>query len=170
VSVNRPEPVPPVIRAAGGVLWRPSDGTDAAGPVEVAVIHRPRYDDWSLPKGKLTGGEQLLEAAIREVREETGHLVRVGRSLGSIRYQKVVAGRLRDKVVHWWAMLADGGTFIPNDEVDALRWLPVGAADAALTRDLERVVLARFAETDDGLGGAVSAGRGAPSARTEAAL
>lgn len=169
--MSRTQPAPPVIQAAGGVLWRPADGSETGGSVEVAVIHRPRYDDWSLPKGKLTAGEKLLEAAIREVREETGHLVRVGRSLGSIRYQKIVAGKLRDKVVHWWAMRADGGVFVPNDEVDALRWLPVGAADAALTRDLERVILERFAEADHGLGGVVSADRRrARSATPEVAL
>ncbi len=138
-----------LIRAAGGVLWRPGDGPDSLTGepgVEVAVVHRPRYDDWSLPKGKLAPGEPEVEGAVREVLEETGFRVRIGRPLGETRYLKVVAGVERLKVVHWWAMRADTGAFTPNDEIDDLRWLSLDSAAGLLTRDSDRVVLERFAD------------------------
>jgi 8-oxo-dGTP diphosphatase len=133
-----------VIRAAGGVLWRPIAG-GAEGGVEVAVIHRPRYDDWSLPKGKLASGELELEAAMREVLEETGHRVTVGRPLGESRYLKESPDGPREKRVRWWAMRADGGSFSPGREVDELRWVSLSDAQAMLTRDTDRDVLDRFA-------------------------
>jgi len=132
------------IRAAGGVLWRSAEDVDGPADIEVAVIHRQRYDDWSLPKGKLAAGEREVDGAIREVLEETGYHVRLGRSLGETRYLKVDAGVAREKVVRWWAMEAAYGAFAPNREVDALRWLTLGEAHAALTRDLDREVLDRF--------------------------
>lgn len=139
----------PLIRAAGGVLWRPADAatdaTEAEPGVEVAVVHRPRYDDWSLPKGKLAPGEPEVEGAVREVLEETGYRVRIGRALGETRYMKAVAGVERLKVVHWWAMRAETGAFAPNDEIDDMRWLSLDAASAILTRESDRVVLERFA-------------------------
>ncbi len=108
-------------------------------------MHRPRYDDWSLPKGKVDDGETVLEAAVREVLEETGHRARPGRPLGEVRYQVAGRdGRARDKVVHYWAMEAEGGAFAAGDEVDALRWLPPEQAAPLLTRDQDRDVLARF--------------------------
>ncbi len=138
-----------IIRAAGGVLWRPledSSGESEPEPgVEVAIVHRPRYDDWSLPKGKLAPGEPEVEGAVREVLEETGYRVRIGRPLGETRYIKGVAGVDRLKVVHWWAMRADTGAFAPNDEIDDLRWLSLDGAAALVTRDSDRVVLERFA-------------------------
>ncbi len=103
-----------MIRAAGGVLWR-----DGPSGREVAVVHRPRYDDWSLPKGKLQPDEPHLLAAVREVREETGIACTAGPSLGETSYQ--VDGVA--KTVRWWALRADDGSFAANDEVDALRWL-----------------------------------------------
>ena len=109
------------------------------------MVHRPRYDDWSLPKGKLAPGEPEVEGAVREVLEETGFRVRIGRPLGETRYMKVVAGVARPKVVHWWAMRADTGAFAPNDEIDDLQWLSLDGAAAILTRDSDRVVLERFA-------------------------
>ena len=113
--------------------------------MEVAVIHRPRYDDWSLPKGKLATGESELEAAVREVLEETGFHVRVGRPLGVTRYAKVSASGSRPKVVRWWAMQAEGGGFFPTREVDDLVWMvPADAADR-LTRATDIEVLERFA-------------------------
>ena len=130
------------IRAAGGILWRPGDVDDA---VEVAIVHRPRYDDWSLPKGKLAPGEPAVEGAVREVLEETGHHVRVGRPLGETRYEKVVGRLSRPKVVRWWAMRATGGTFTRTQEVDELRWVSIAEADVLLTRDTDRDVLRRFA-------------------------
>jgi 8-oxo-dGTP diphosphatase len=135
----------PIIRAAGGVVWRPTETASGDAGVEVAVVHRPRYDDWSLPKGKLAPGEPEVEGAVREVLEETGYRVRIGRPLGETRYIKDVAGVHRLKVVHWWAMRAETGTFTTNDEIDDLRWLSLEGAAALVTRDSDRVVLERFA-------------------------
>lgn len=133
------------IQAAGGVVWRVgSDPGDAM--VEVAVIHRPRYDDWSLPKGKLAPGETHLEGAIREVHEETGYRVQPGRSLGEVRYLKKSGGAAREKVVHYWAMRAIGGAFSANREVDEMRWLPIDDARDTITRGTDREVLERFAQ------------------------
>ena len=89
------------IRAAGGVVWRHAATFAGEPTVEVAVIHRPRYDDWSLPKGKLASGESELQGAVREVLEETGYHVRVGRPLGESRYEKSGMGGARTKVVRW---------------------------------------------------------------------
>lgn len=119
----------PTVQAAGGVLWRPGP----AGSVEVAVVHRPRYDDWSLPKGKLTSGEAALAGALREVREETGFAAVAGRTLGTSRYDVLLDGVLVPKTVRWWAMRATDGAFAPSDEVDELRWLAPDAAAALLT-------------------------------------
>jgi 8-oxo-dGTP pyrophosphatase MutT (NUDIX family)/phosphohistidine phosphatase SixA len=135
-----------VIRAAGGVLWR-SIAEDRGGDplVEVAVIHRPRYDDWSLPKGKLAPGESEIEGAVREVWEETGHRVRVGRALGVVRYMKQNNwGEQRPKVVRYWAMHADGGDFLPTNEVDELRWLRLDDARELLTHERDKEVLDKF--------------------------
>src|SRR5205823_13167314 len=111
------------IRAAGGVLWREADGGLTGPAVEVAIIHRPRYGDWSLPKGKLASGESEVDGAIREVLEETGYRVRLGRTLGETRYVKEQAGLLRPKVVRWWAMEAASGAFTQTREVDDMRWV-----------------------------------------------
>jgi 8-oxo-dGTP diphosphatase len=133
------------IRAAGGVVWRRAvSGPD--GGVEVAVVHRPRYDDWSLPKGKLAPGEPEVEGAVREVLEETGYHVRVGRPLGETRYEKVIGKIARPKVVRWWAMQASSGAFNATREVDDLRWLPLSEAEQKLTRDTDRDLLRRFAQ------------------------
>jgi 8-oxo-dGTP pyrophosphatase MutT (NUDIX family) len=107
-----------LIRAAGGVVCRPGP----AGLVEIAVIHRPGQGDWTLPKGKLEPGETAEEAALREVEEETGLRVRIVRPMGCTAY---VDRRGRDKIVCYWVMTAEGGSFAPNDEVDQLRWLTV---------------------------------------------
>lgn len=128
------------------MLWR-SAGTDAPGApkVEVAVIHRPGYDDWTFPKGKVASGESEIEGAVREVWEETGFRVRVGRALGEIRYTKMTSWGPRPKVVRYWAMHADGGAFLPNNEVDEIRWLPLDAAADLLTYERDRQVLEKFA-------------------------
>lgn len=133
-----------VIQAAGGVVWR-FDTSSEHGEVEVAIIHRPRYDDWSMPKGKLLRDETFVEGAVREVTEETGLRVKLGRPLGEITYEKVSGGVARPKVVRYWAMHAEGGLFTPGNEVDQLRWVPLGVAFGMLTHERDREVLERFA-------------------------
>jgi 8-oxo-dGTP diphosphatase len=110
----------------------------------VVVVHRPRYDDWSLPKGKLDEGEHALTAAVREIAEETGLDVVVGRRSLRTRYP-VPEG---DKRVDYWVMQAVGGDFEPNAEVDDLRWLPVAAAAELCSHEQDRVVLADLARAD----------------------
>jgi 8-oxo-dGTP pyrophosphatase MutT (NUDIX family) len=125
-----------VVRAAGGVVYRYTD----EGEVEVALIHRPAYDDWSLPKGKLKPGERLEEAALREVEEETGLKCMIARSLGIIEY---VDRRGREKVVWYWLMRSIGGAFVPGDEVDRMRWLKVEDAGEKLSYDHDQELLRR---------------------------
>lgn len=129
--------MPRVIEAAGGVLWRATDGDR-----EFAVIHRPKYDDWTLPKGKLESGETHEQAAVREVHEETGFRVAVGSRLATIGYTH--GGRR--KRVEYWSMRATDGAFAHNREVDELRWLPLAAARDLLTYGRDRDVLDSFAE------------------------
>ncbi|MBU9764435.1 NUDIX hydrolase [Mycobacterium sp. TNTM28] len=129
-----------VVPAAGAVLWRASDDASGTMATEVAVIHRPRYDDWSLPKGKVEFDETDPVAAVREVHEETGYTAQLGRRLGSISYD-IPAGTKR---VWYWAARATGGDFTPNDEVDKLIWLPVTAAADQLQYPQDRKMLQRF--------------------------
>jgi 8-oxo-(d)GTP phosphatase len=126
------------IRAAGAVLWLP---TDSKTPI--AVVHRPRYDDWSLPKGKLVPGEHPLEAAVREVREETGQAAVAGCRLPTVGYRS----RGSPKRVEYWAMRASGGQFTAGAEVDMLEWLPAHMALDLLTYDHDAVVVRAFATT-----------------------
>jgi 8-oxo-(d)GTP phosphatase len=135
-----------VIHAAGGVVWRTKSENEQPSDVEVAIVHRPRYDDWTIPKGKCGRGEPIVECAIREVFEETGYRVRLGRYLGEAHYMKVSAGEERPKVVYYWSLRADGGLFTPTQEVDGLRWLTVDEARPMLTRSTDRAILDRFAE------------------------
>jgi 8-oxo-dGTP diphosphatase len=121
-------------------VWRHT----ADGGTEVALVHRPRYDDWSLPKGKLDAGEHALTAAVREIAEETGLDVVSGRRSVRTRYP-VPEG---DKRVDYWVMQAVGGDFEPNDEVDELRWLPVHAAWELVAHEQDRLVLADLVRTD----------------------
>lgn len=130
-----PLPPPSSIWAAGGVPHRSREGTD-----EYLLVHRPRYDDWSLPKGKLNTEESFLDAAMREVEEETGHEVEVGPTLGTVGY---VTPNGTDKVVRWWLMEAGEGEFRPNAEVDEIAWHPAGEAAKALSYGNDRAVLRR---------------------------
>jgi 8-oxo-dGTP diphosphatase len=116
-------------------VWRVHNGK-----VEVGLIHRSRYDDWSFPKGKLDDGETELQAAVREVEEELGCKVAVSRRIGEVRYE--VAGG--SKCVTYWVMRRTEGRFTPTDEVDDARWLRPKAARAELTYDFDRRVLADF--------------------------
>ncbi|WP_369139751.1 NUDIX hydrolase [Modestobacter versicolor] len=129
-----------LIPAAGGALWR----TGADGELETALVHRPKYDDWSLPKGKLDAGEHPLVAAVREVDEETGLRVAVGRRSVQTRYDH----RSGPKRVDYWVMEVVGGTFAANDEVDELRWLPVPQAARLVSHDHDRAVIEDLARTD----------------------
>ncbi|HVK24197.1 MAG TPA: NUDIX hydrolase, partial [Actinokineospora sp.] len=107
-----------------------------------AVVHRPRYDDWTFPKGKLDKNETIYEAAVREVAEETGYQAVLGRHLGQVSYQVMGA----DKTVDYFAAEAVAGAFTVNDEVDELRWLPPDKAAPLLTHDHDRGVLGAFLE------------------------
>ena len=95
---------------------------------EVAVVHRPRYDDWSLPKGKVDPGETEPVTAVREVAEETGYAAQLGRRLAAVSYPVETQGI---KKVRYWAARTLDGEFTPNDEVDELKWLPVSDGDQA---------------------------------------
>ena len=118
------------IQAAGGVVVR-DDG-------RVALVHRPEYDDWTLPKGKLDAGESFEQAALREVEEETGLRARLVRSLPDVHYDV----RGRPKLVRYWlmAMESDPG-FEPNAEVDEVRWLTPADAAELLTYDRDGEVV-----------------------------
>ncbi len=123
------------VRAAGCVVWRLTDGSH-----RFAVVHRPRYDDWSFAKGKLDPGETELEAALREVLEETGLEGEVGPPLHTIRY---VDHKDRPKTVHYWLLEHTRGAFVENDEVDELRWCTAGEAAELLTYPYDAELLAQ---------------------------
>ncbi|MDY5840527.1 MAG: bifunctional NUDIX hydrolase/histidine phosphatase family protein [Corynebacterium camporealensis] len=120
--------------AAGAVLWR----GDPHDP-EVAVIHRPHYDDWSLAKGKVNPGESLPVTAVREITEETGFEVKLGKLIGKVTYP--VQGRT--KVVYYWVAKVTSGKFKKNSEVDEIRWLPIDGAKKLLTYELDSEVLTK---------------------------
>ena len=138
----RSAPAPePEIRAAGGIVHRQNG--DAT---EVLVVHRPRYADWSLPKGKLDPGETPEQAALREVEEETGCRCRLGDHVGKNEYRDRHG---RSKRVDWWLMEPIEGEFAPNDEVDEVRWVTPADAMSLLTYDFDRELVERIAA--DGL-------------------
>ncbi|WP_240972639.1 NUDIX hydrolase [Nonomuraea composti] len=122
-----------LLRAAGAVVWRGEQSSP-----EVAVIHRPRYDDWTFPKGKLKPGEHVIAGGLREVREETGLTVLLGRALPPVHYMS--AGRLK-RVDYWVARVAGDDGFEPGEEVDELRWLPVAEARRLLTYEWDAGLL-----------------------------
>ena len=126
------------VRAAGGVVVRERDGRH-----EVVVVHRPKHDDWSLPKGKLHAGEDWRDAALREVAEETGLRCEPLAELAPSRY---VDPKGRPKLVRWWLMRPVEGEFEPNDEVDELRWVPLERASDLLDYELDRALVASAAD------------------------
>lgn len=125
------------IRAAGGVV------VNDAG--EIAVVYRPKYMDWTLPKGKLEPGEGWEDAALREVQEETGLVCVLGEELGGVHYTDRHG---RSKIVRYWRMRVASGEFVPNREVSELEWLEPGAAAGRLSFDRDREVLRRLEPVD----------------------
>jgi 8-oxo-dGTP diphosphatase len=122
------------VEAAGGVIVR-----DGEAGTEVCVVHRPRYNDWSFPKGKLDPGESFEEAALREVEEETGLRCTLEAELPSTEYRD---SKDRPKIVRYWQMEVDEDPgFEPNDEVDELRWLPMAEAAELLTYERDKELL-----------------------------
>lgn len=120
------------VRAAGGVVLR--DGC-------VLLVHRPKYDDWTLPKGKAEPGEPDEACARREVEEETGLVCELGPELATVRYRDRYG---RPKVVRYWEMRPVAGSFEPGEEVDEVRWVAAGDAAGALTYEREAEVLAPY--------------------------
>lgn len=125
------------VRAAGGVIWREHDR------LEVVVIHRPKYHDWSFPKGKNEPGETDEECALREVAEETGLRCELGAELASVRY---LDRNGRRKQIRYWAMQTTGAAAGWDDEVDVLCWLPLDAAAQRLSYERDAAVLDSFRE------------------------
>jgi 8-oxo-dGTP pyrophosphatase MutT (NUDIX family) len=122
------------VRAAGGLVRRRhEDGTD-----EILIVHRPRYDDWSFPKGKLEPGESEEEGAIREVEEETGLQCRLDREVATTQYRDA---RGRQKTVRYWLMTPVGGRLEAANEVDEARFVPLDEAPALLTYQRDRELL-----------------------------
>lgn len=133
-------PAGPLVAAAGGVIWRRSAG---AG-VEVVLVHRPRYDDWSLPKGKLEPGESDETAAVREVEEETGVVGRLGVELPTTTY---IDRSGRTKRVRYWAMTVASGAPVGSNEVDDARWVPLAEARRMLSYERDQEVLTALVGT-----------------------
>jgi 8-oxo-dGTP diphosphatase len=124
-----------VIRAAGGLLWRESERG-----MELAVVHRPYYDDWVLPKGKLDRGEKWEDAAVREVGEETCCHAKLGDFAGTISY----LANGKPKIVLFWHMsLLGEDSFVPNNETDRMHWLTVAEALEQLQYSTERALVSR---------------------------
>lgn len=130
--VERP-PERPLVRAAGGVVWRWRQGC-----IDVVLIHRPRYDDWTLPKGKVDAGETYEQAALREVREEASIVAEIGAELPSTTYLDRSG---KDKHVRYWAMTLLDGQPAGDNEVDVAEWVPIAEARSRLTYERDVNVL-----------------------------
>ncbi|WP_344601517.1 NUDIX hydrolase [Streptomyces glaucus] len=128
------------VQAAGCVLWRRSP---VDGGLQICLVHRPKHDDWSHPKGKVERGEEPLAAALREVEEETGYTAAPGPALPTLRY--VANGR--PKQVRYWAAEAVAGAFTPTDEVDRILWLSPAAARLRLTQSRDRALIDALLDT-----------------------
>jgi 8-oxo-dGTP diphosphatase len=140
VNSSKEKPAKANVFAAGAVLWRKAPASPDG--VEVALIHRPRYDDWSFPKGKLDRGETTIVAAVREVTEETGMQCRLGRHLARVSYP--IPGHRKLKRVDYWAAEALDGEFTPGDEVDKLIWVPPTRMLDELSYPIDRRVMRQF--------------------------
>ena len=123
-----------VIKAAGGIVCRKG----ASGKTEIVVVHRPAYDDWTLPKGKIDPEETPEECALREVREETGYKCELVRPLGCTAY---VDRRGRNKVACYWVMKVISGRFRAGGEVDRMHWLSLPDAIKRLTYSRDKTLL-----------------------------
>ncbi len=129
-----------VVQAAGGLIVRREQGR-----LQIVVVHRPEQGDWSYPKGKLEEGETYEDAAQREVLEETGLACRLIRFVGHTEYTD---RKGRPKVVAYWVMAVETGSFVANEEVDELRWLDPLAAGQLLSYDRDRELLAVVTAAD----------------------
>jgi 8-oxo-dGTP diphosphatase len=118
-----------IVRAAGGVVRRDGD---------VLLVHRPKYDDWTFPKGKVDDGESDEDAALREVEEETGFRCELGPELATTSYTD---SHGRPKVVRYWLMRPEGGSFEPTHEVDEIAWLSPEDAETRLSYQRDRTLL-----------------------------
>ena len=125
-----------VVKAAGGVVCREG----SSGETEIVVVHRPAYDDWTLPKGKVDPDETPEQCALREVKEETGFKCDLLRQLGCTAY---VDRRGRNKVACYWVMEVVSGKFRPGGEVDRMVWLPVADAVKRLTYERDKALIAQ---------------------------
>ncbi len=130
--------MPRPVRAAGGIVWRRVDAT-----VEIVLVHRPAYDDWAFPKGKLEPGESDEEAALREVEEETSLVCQLGAELGTTSYHDAKG---RPKIVRYWAMTPVGGVLTPANEIDEARWVSRSEAAGLLSYARDTDLLASFRE------------------------
>ena len=130
-----------LIIAAGGVVWRETEDSK----IELAIIHRPKYDDWTFPKGKLDTGEELISCAYREIMEETGLDIELGPFLGEVEYIAIDG----EKQVSYWAAkaLSSSKDFHANNEADLLEWHDFESARTKLTRDTDREILDIFVES-----------------------
>ena len=125
------------VRAAGGLVWRHRSD----GQLEVLLVHRPKYDDWAFPKGKAEAAESYKDCALREVEEETGLACQLGDELPSTTY---LDQKRRRKLVRYWAMQPLSGQFVPDKEIDEVRWLLTEEALDLLSYTRDREILRRI--------------------------